>query len=96
MTFAGTERGVFRLTDNGSGYASKRDVDIMGTGHHGTDHLAKAVDFVRLILRWGQAAHYIADWSNIIIQHGEVDFRDDRRDHEHGRIWRITARTENL
>ena len=32
---------------------------------------------------------YIADWSNPIIQHGEVDFRDPRRDHEHGRIWRV-------
>ena len=35
-------------------------------------------------------ALYIADWSNPIIQHGEVDFRDPRRDKEHGRIWRIT------
>src|ERR1044071_1448574 len=33
-------------------------------------------------------ALYIADWSNPIIQHGEVDFRDPRRDREHGRIWR--------
>src|SRR5205814_71390 len=36
-------------------------------------------------------ALYVADWSNPIIQHGEVDFRDPRRDHEHGRIWRVTA-----
>src|SRR4029453_6243370 len=32
---------------------------------------------------------YIADWSNPIIQHGEVGFRDARRDKEHGRIWRV-------
>src|SRR6185369_13191284 len=31
-----------------------------------------------------------------IIQHGEVDFRDPRRDHEHGRIWRITAKERPL
>ncbi|MBL4884937.1 MAG: HEAT repeat domain-containing protein [Planctomycetaceae bacterium] len=37
-------------------------------------------------------AIYIADWYNPIIQHGEVDFRDDRRDHEHGRIWRIAPK----
>ena len=37
-------------------------------------------------------AIYIADWYNPIIQHGEVDFRDPRRDHEHGRIWRVTAK----
>src|SRR5205809_5107502 len=35
-------------------------------------------------------ALYIADWSNPIIQHGEVDFRDARRDRVHGRIWRVT------
>ena len=33
---------------------------------------------------------YIADWYNPIIQHGEVDFRDDRRDRKHGRIWRVS------
>src|SRR5437763_14155342 len=37
-------------------------------------------------------AIYIADWYNPIINHGEVDFRDPRRDHVHGRIWRVTAK----
>jgi putative heme-binding domain-containing protein len=37
-------------------------------------------------------ALYIADWSNPIINHGEVDFRDPRRDHEHGRIWRLSMK----
>src|SRR5882762_5302462 len=37
-------------------------------------------------------ALYIADWSNPIIQHGEVDFRDPRRDRVHGRIWRVTCK----
>ncbi len=32
---------------------------------------------------------YVADWSNPIINHGEVDFRDPRRDKQRGRIWRI-------
>jgi putative heme-binding domain-containing protein len=31
----------------------------------------------------------VADWYNPIIQHGEVDFRDPRRDRERGRIWRL-------
>jgi putative heme-binding domain-containing protein len=35
-------------------------------------------------------ALYIADWTNPVINHGEVDFRDPRRDHTHGRIWRVT------
>jgi putative heme-binding domain-containing protein len=41
-------------------------------------------------------ALYVADWYNPIIQHGEVEFRDERRDHTHGRIWRITARGRPL
>ncbi len=35
-------------------------------------------------------ALYVADWSNPVINHGEVDFRDPRRDHHQGRIWKIT------
>jgi putative heme-binding domain-containing protein len=41
-------------------------------------------------------AIYVADWYNPIIQHGEVDFRDPRRDKTHGRIWRITAKGRPL
>ena len=41
-------------------------------------------------------ALYVADWYSPIIQHGEVDFRDERRDHQHGRIWRITAKKRPL
>jgi putative heme-binding domain-containing protein len=41
-------------------------------------------------------ALYLADWYNPIIQHGEVDFRDNRRDQVHGRIWRITAKNRAL
>jgi putative heme-binding domain-containing protein len=37
-------------------------------------------------------ALYVADWSNPIINHGEVDFRDPRRDHHSGRIWRISKK----
>ena len=34
-------------------------------------------------------ALYVADWTNPVINHGEVDFRDPRRDKVSGRIWRI-------
>lgn len=37
-------------------------------------------------------ALYIADWTNPIINHGEVDFRDPRRDHSNGRIWRLAPK----
>lgn len=41
-------------------------------------------------------ALYIVDWCNPIINHGEVDFRDPRRDKRHGRIWRVTAKGRPL
>ncbi|MDB6170859.1 MAG: hypothetical protein JWL59_170 [Chthoniobacteraceae bacterium] len=46
--------------------------------------------FRPIALKMGpDGALYVADWTNPIINHGEVDFRDPRRDKEHGRIWRI-------
>ncbi len=37
-------------------------------------------------------ALYVADWTNPVINHGEVDFRDPRRNKTHGRIWRIAGK----
>jgi putative heme-binding domain-containing protein len=46
--------------------------------------------FRPIALKMGpDGALYVADWTNPIINHGEVDFRDPRRDKQHGRIWRI-------
>ncbi|HTL28401.1 MAG TPA: PVC-type heme-binding CxxCH protein [Tepidisphaeraceae bacterium] len=41
-------------------------------------------------------ALYIADWYDLIIQHNQVNFRDPRRDHSFGRIWRITYKSRPL
>ena len=41
-------------------------------------------------------AIYVADWYNSIINHAQHDFRDPRRDHDHGRIWRITKKGSPL
>ena len=41
-------------------------------------------------------AVYVADWYNSIINHAQHDFRDPRRDHEHGRVWRITHKNRPL
>ncbi|MFT5128573.1 MAG: putative heme-binding domain-containing protein [Rhodothermales bacterium] len=41
-------------------------------------------------------AVYVADWYNSIINHAQHDFRDARRDHSHGRVWRITAKGRPL
>ncbi|HZK81246.1 MAG TPA: HEAT repeat domain-containing protein, partial [Humisphaera sp.] len=73
----------FRLTEDGSGYVSKQLPDFITT----RDAAFRPID----IKMGPDGAIYIADWYNPIIQHGEVDFRDPRRDHTHGRIWRVTA-----
>ncbi|HAV64143.1 MAG TPA: hypothetical protein DCY13_17480, partial [Verrucomicrobiales bacterium] len=74
----------FKLEPDGAGYVTREMPDLIRTGVGGR----RPVD-VKL---GPDGALYIADWSNPIIQHGEVDFRDKRRDKESGRIWRVTYR----
>lgn len=40
----------------------------------------------------GDGALYVADWSNAIIGHMQHNMRDPNRDHEHGRIYRVTPK----
>ncbi len=76
------------LTDDGSGFAAREQPDLIRSNH---------VAFRPVDVKQGpDGAIYIADWYNPIIQHGEVDFRDPRRDHTHGRIWRVTAKGRPL
>ena len=78
----------FKLEEQGSGYASKQMEDLIWTDN---------VAFRPVDINVGpDGAIYVADWYNPIIQHGEVDFFDPRRDQEHGRIWKITAKGRPL
>jgi len=71
------------VTPDQSGYKSTLQPDLLGSSHLSF----RPID----IVMGPDGAVYVADWYSPIIQHGEVDFRDKRRDRVHGRIWRITA-----
>ncbi|APZ93140.1 putative membrane-bound dehydrogenase domain protein [Fuerstiella marisgermanici] len=72
----------FNLSEDRSGFVSREQQEVVWSDH---------VAFRPIDVKLGpDGAIYIADWYNPIIQHGEVDFRDERRDHTHGRIWRVT------
>jgi putative heme-binding domain-containing protein len=72
----------FVVREAGSGFTSQEQQEVIKSNH---------VAFRPIDAKQGpDGALYIADWYNPIIQHGEVDFRDPRRDHVHGRIWRVS------
>lgn len=78
----------FKIADDGAGFVARPMPDLLRSTE---------VSFRPIDVKLGpDGALYIADWSNPIINHGEVDFRDPRRDREHGRIWRITAKGRPL
>ncbi|MBP9222647.1 MAG: HEAT repeat domain-containing protein [Verrucomicrobiales bacterium] len=86
--FRGNRINLFQLTDKGSAYTSTQVDDLVSSTHRA---------FRPIDVKMGpDGAIYVADWYNPIIQHGEVDFRDPRRDHSHGRIWRITFEGRDL
>lgn len=78
----------FKLQDDGSTFAAREMTEVIKSNHPA---------FRPIDVKMGpDGALYIADWYNPIIQHGEVDFRDERRDKTHGRIWRVTAKNRDL
>ncbi|WP_182866032.1 PVC-type heme-binding CxxCH protein [Stieleria mannarensis] len=78
----------FSLSETESGFVTTQEADLIRTS---------ASTFRPIDIKQGpDGALYIADWSNPIINHGEVDFRDPRRDRWHGRIWRVTAKGHPL
>jgi putative heme-binding domain-containing protein len=44
----------------------------------------------------GDGALYVSDWHNTLIGHMQHNMRDPNRDHEHGRIYRVTAKGRQL
>ncbi|MBT4887330.1 MAG: c-type cytochrome [Planctomycetaceae bacterium] len=71
----------FSLKEQGAGFVTTQEDDLLRTA----SSTFRPID----VKQGPDGALYIADWSNPIINHGEVDFRDERRDRWHGRIWRV-------
>lgn len=67
-----------------SGYVTQVQADVTRTSDAAFRPIALAMG--------PDGALYVADWTNPIINHGEVDFRDPRRDKQRGRIWRIAPK----
>lgn len=86
--FRGNRIVRFELSEQDSGYASKQLPDLMTSSHRAF----RPVD----VKMAPDGSLMIADWYNPIINHGEVDFRDSRRDYKHGRIWRVTSKDRPL
>lgn len=78
----------YTIETDGSSYSATLEPPFLKSTH---------ISFRPVDVKMGpDGALYIADWYSPIIQHGEVDFRDPRRDHVNGRIWRITAKGRPL
>jgi putative heme-binding domain-containing protein len=74
----------YRIDENGAGFKAEELPEVLSTA----DVAFRPVD-----VKFGpDGSLYICDWFNPIINHGEVDFRDPRRDKTHGRIWRVYHR----
>lgn len=78
----------FKLGENGAAYVTQQMPNVVRS----TDQHFRPLD----VKMGPDGALYLADWSNPIIQHSGVDFREPRRDKKHGRIWKITAKGRAL
>ncbi len=70
-----------RIIEEGSGFTSEEVEPLL----HSTDINFRPVD-----LQFGpDGSLYVVDWFNPLIGHMQYSLRDERRDHDHGRIWRV-------
>ena len=78
--FLGTKQHT--LTDDGTGFKSTFRQDLV----HGSDPNFRPVDMEFA----PDGSLYLVDWHNALIGHMQHSARDPDRDHQHGRVFRIT------
>ncbi|MEK7795610.1 MAG: c-type cytochrome, partial [Candidatus Hydrogenedentota bacterium] len=77
-----------RVIEEGSGFTSEEIEPLL---------YSSDINFRPVDIEFGpDGALYIADWFNPLIGHMQYSLRDPRRDHGHGRIWRITHKGSPL
>jgi putative membrane-bound dehydrogenase-like protein len=84
------EQGVYEhvVEDDGSGFSATEIRPLFR---------AKDRNFRPVALQFGpDGALYVCDWHNALVGHMQHHIRDPHRDHEHGRIWRLTAKDHPL
>jgi putative heme-binding domain-containing protein len=78
----------YALTDDGQRFVARPLPPLVVSKHR---------KFRPIDIKMGpDGAVYIADLYQQIIQHNQVDFRDPRRDHTRGRIWRVVRKDRPL
>jgi mono/diheme cytochrome c family protein len=79
---------VATVEDDGAGYKGELIADLISS----TDRNFRPVD-----LEFApDGSLYLVDWHNTLIGHMQHNARDPNRDHDHGRIYRITHKTRPL
>jgi putative heme-binding domain-containing protein len=78
----------YRLADDGKKFTTTVLPPLVASRHR---------KFRPIDIKMGpDGAVYVADLYQEIIQHNQINFRDPRRDHKHGRIWRIVRKDRPL
>lgn len=76
------------IIEEGSGFTAREVEPLLRSSD---------INFRPVDLQFGpDGALYVVDWFNPLVGHMQYSLRDPRRDHTHGRIWRITYKHKPL
>lgn len=77
-----------KMIEEGSGFTSEELENLLWSSD---------INFRPVDLQFGpDGALYIVDWFNPLVGHMQYSLRDERRDHGHGRIWRLRYKDKPL